>query len=393
MSPEQAGGMMVDHRSDIYSLGAIMYELFTGQPMFRGRSFGEYVRKHLTEMPVPPRQTQGGGHIDERLEALILKCLAKDPNERFNHILELRDGLLHMLGGVETNPPGYAALAHQSAVRPPSTQLPPHMLPLPAPAMVTTVPTPPHISVMASAPNPALSYGQYTLPPPPEPASTPLWVWIIGGALAIGGGVAGALWFANRDTGGNDEVVVEAPKQEIMTTTAPIPPPAAPPQLVELRFDSLPSAGVYADGHSAQLCHTPCNYTFDLKDGDKRTLVVRADGYRDTSIDVDLRAATHEFSVTLERIEPTVPDRPAETPPLEPETPDTPVAKRHPSHASRHAAKDKQVTAASEDKPAETPPPLKPDDRLEKPEGGPEPTKKPDTGKIDPADTHNPFRK
>ena len=61
MSPEQAGGMMVDHRSDIYSLGAIMYELFTGQPMFRGRSFGEYVRKHLTEMPVPPRQTQGGG--------------------------------------------------------------------------------------------------------------------------------------------------------------------------------------------------------------------------------------------------------------------------------------------------------------------------------------------
>ncbi|MEO8702090.1 MAG: serine/threonine-protein kinase, partial [Kofleriaceae bacterium] len=47
MSPEQAGGMLVDARSDIYSLGAIMYELFCGQPMFRGRSFGEYVRKHL----------------------------------------------------------------------------------------------------------------------------------------------------------------------------------------------------------------------------------------------------------------------------------------------------------------------------------------------------------
>ena len=119
--------------------------------------------------PLPPRQTPGGGHIDERLEALILRCLAKDPNERFNHILELRDGLLHMLGGIETHPPGYAALAQQSAIRPPATQLPPHMLPLPAPAMVTTVPTPPHISVVASAPNPALSYGQYqyTMPPPP----------------------------------------------------------------------------------------------------------------------------------------------------------------------------------------------------------------------------------
>src|SRR5688572_10475283 len=106
MSPEQAGGMVVDHRSDIYSLGAIMYELFCGQPMFRGRSFGEFVRKHLTEFPIPPRQTPNGGHIDERLEALILRSLAKDPNQRFSHILELRDGLLHLLGGIETQPPG-----------------------------------------------------------------------------------------------------------------------------------------------------------------------------------------------------------------------------------------------------------------------------------------------
>jgi hypothetical protein len=54
--------------------------------------------------------------------------------------------------------------------------------------------------------------------------------------------------------------------------------------------------------------------------------------------------------------------------------------------------KEKQVTAATDDKPVETtPPPL--DDKLIKPEGGPEPVKKPDPGKIDPADTHNPFRK
>jgi hypothetical protein len=388
---------MVDHRSDIYSLGAIMYELFTGGPMFRGRSFGEYVRKHLTEMPVPPRQTQGGGHIDDRLEALILKCLAKDPNERFNHILELRDGLLHMLGGIETHPPGYAQLAAQSAIRPPAAQLPPHMLPLPAPGMVTTMPTPPQLSAMPSAPNPALQYSQYTMPPAPAPeAATPLWVWIVGGALAIGGGIAGALWYANR---GTSEPAAEPVKQE--PTVAPVETQPAQPQLVELRFDSLPAAGVYADGHSAELCHTPCNYTFDLRDGDKRTLVVRADGYRDKSIDVDLHAATHEFSVTLERLEPTVPDRPAETPPLEPETPETtnPVAKRPghpggPAHGVKHSPKEKPVTTttASEDKPAETPPPPpKSDDKLEKPEGGPE--KKPDSGKIDPADTHNPFRK
>ena len=104
MSPEQAGGMQVDQRSDIYSLGAIMYELFCGQPLFRGRSFGEYVRKHLTENPVPPHQTPGGTGINPNLEALILRCLAKEPNKRFGHILELRDGLLHLLGGATTNP-------------------------------------------------------------------------------------------------------------------------------------------------------------------------------------------------------------------------------------------------------------------------------------------------
>src|SRR5258705_8404499 len=100
MSPEQAGGMVIDARSDIYSLGAIMYELFSGQPMFRGRSFGEYVRKHLTETPVPPSQTPGGAGIDPRLEARILRCLDKDADQRFATIVELREALLDLLGGM-----------------------------------------------------------------------------------------------------------------------------------------------------------------------------------------------------------------------------------------------------------------------------------------------------
>ncbi|HEY1551324.1 MAG TPA: serine/threonine-protein kinase, partial [Kofleriaceae bacterium] len=106
MSPEQAGGMAIDQRSDIYSLGAIMYELFCGQPLFRGRSFGEYVRKHLTEAPIPPRQTEGGANMHERLEALILRCLEKEPDRRFGHILELRDGILQLLGEPYAHPSG-----------------------------------------------------------------------------------------------------------------------------------------------------------------------------------------------------------------------------------------------------------------------------------------------
>ena len=97
MSPEQAGGMRVDARSDIYSLGAIMYELFCGQPMFRGKSFGEYVRKHLNVQPTPPRQTAGGAMMSERLEAVILRCLQKSVERRYPTIEALRDDLVGLL--------------------------------------------------------------------------------------------------------------------------------------------------------------------------------------------------------------------------------------------------------------------------------------------------------
>src|SRR4051812_26816315 len=138
MSPEQAGGMVIDARSDIYSLGAIMYELFTGQPMFRGRSFGEYVRKHLTEMPTPPHETPGGAGIDPRLEALIMRCLDKDADQRFAHISELREALLHLLSECDAAaslyPPSTGSLSG-SGPRALRTPLPPiaSVLPLPPP--------------------------------------------------------------------------------------------------------------------------------------------------------------------------------------------------------------------------------------------------------------------
>ncbi|NVB79286.1 MAG: protein kinase [Kofleriaceae bacterium] len=410
MSPEQAGGMAVDHRSDIYSLGAIMYELFCGQPMFRGRSFGEYVRKHLTEIPIPPRHTPNGGAIDPALEALILKCLAKDPNERFSHILELRDGLLHMLGGsVETNPPGYAALTNSSINRPLPTmsgQLPPHMLPL-APPMVTTQPTPPaphaqvtHISQVSQL---SSHFSQYSVEPEAarEPA-TPWWVWAIGGAVAVGLGIGGALWFASRSE--EPAPVASAPvKQE--PTTAPLPePPAKPTKLVELRFDSLPAAGVYADGRSAELCRTPCSFNVDLADGgptDRRMFVLRIDGYKDKSVTVDFASAQRDFSATLERVQPTVP---AVTPVEEdaalaevetvPDKGEKTSTKKGSGKKVKKGGKAEPETKTEpvvetkvEDK---KPEPKKPDDTgLEPVEKNP--VKKP--GTIDPSDTIDPFRR
>jgi len=305
MSPEQAGGMVIDARSDIYSLGAIMYELFCGQPMFRGRSFGEYVRKHLTEMPLPPRQTAGGTLLDSRLEAVILKCLEKDPNQRYPTIAELRDALLGMLGGLETHPPALSLTA--SAIRPAPQQATyvPH-------AMQTILPSAP----IPNQPTPASGmhpmFDQYAsqiarsqiqmLPPQP---TTPWWVWFVGGAVAVGLGIGAAVWYAGRT-----ELPPPVVAQPLPPPQRPVVTPEPPPvraKLVELKFDSLPSGGVYEDGHSAELCRTPCTFNVDPgteADDLRRTYVVRAEGYKDTSIVVDLGGPKHDFSITLEHRDP-----------------------------------------------------------------------------------------
>ena len=368
MSPEQAGGMLVDHRSDIYSLGAIMYELFCGQPMFRGRSFGEYVRKHLTEIPVPPSQTKNGATIPTNLEALILRCLAKEPNDRFSHILELRDGLLHLLGSIETHPPTYASLAAQTA-------LPPH-------PMMTTVPTPP--VAQHSQIHPSM-YSHYTQMPEPEPA-TPWWVWFVGGAIAVAIGVGGALWYAGR---GESPPPQPAPVSQ--PSANPIDPAALPkPKLVELRFDSLPSGGVYADGRSAELCRTPCNFNVDLADGgptDKRTFVVRSEGYQDMAVDVDFKSGQREYALTLQKLEATVPPTvdmtDAETPKTK-KTTTTPTT----TPTKKKNEKNEKKVEEKEKKPIVDDTKL---EQIERDEKKPEEKKKP--GPIDPSDTIDPFRK
>ena len=102
MSPEQATGIPVDHRSDIYSLGAIMYEVFTGHPVFRAKSFGEFVVKHMNDEPVPPRDLAGAPKIPASLEMVILRCLEKDPDKRYQTVEDLRDDLSRATATVET---------------------------------------------------------------------------------------------------------------------------------------------------------------------------------------------------------------------------------------------------------------------------------------------------
>jgi serine/threonine-protein kinase len=90
-SPEQARGDAVDPRSDIYSLGCVLYELVVGRPPFAGDSPVAIAYKHVHESPVPPRHLNI--ELPQALEAIILKCLAKNPVNRYPTAEDLRADL------------------------------------------------------------------------------------------------------------------------------------------------------------------------------------------------------------------------------------------------------------------------------------------------------------
>jgi len=92
MSPEQCRGTRtVDHRSDIYSLGVIFYEMLVGQPPFVSEGFGELVNMHLNVPPASARSKRP--EIPLAVDALVMKMLAKNPDERYAEMREVQAAL------------------------------------------------------------------------------------------------------------------------------------------------------------------------------------------------------------------------------------------------------------------------------------------------------------
>ncbi len=90
MSPEQARGLKLDARTDIYSLGVLLYETLTGKHPFDAESALDFMHKH-TSAPVPsPRDRVAGLQVMPRTEALLMKCLAKNPKDRFQSAREMQ---------------------------------------------------------------------------------------------------------------------------------------------------------------------------------------------------------------------------------------------------------------------------------------------------------------
>ncbi|MFC4376535.1 Stk1 family PASTA domain-containing Ser/Thr kinase [Nocardia halotolerans] len=103
LSPEQARGETVDARSDVYSVGCVLFEILTGQPPFMGDSPVAVAYQHVKEDPPLPSSVNPG--VPRELDSVILKAMAKNPANRYQSAAEMRADLIRVLGGQKPSAP------------------------------------------------------------------------------------------------------------------------------------------------------------------------------------------------------------------------------------------------------------------------------------------------
>lgn len=103
LSPEQARGEQVDARSDVYSLGCVLYEVLTGEPPFKGDSPVAVAYQHVREDPKQPSQVNPA--VPPALDSVILKAMSKNPANRYQSAAEMRSDLVRVLGGQRPSAP------------------------------------------------------------------------------------------------------------------------------------------------------------------------------------------------------------------------------------------------------------------------------------------------
>src|SRR5947209_3215739 len=167
LSPEQAQGLPVDDRSDLYSVGVVLYEMLTGRVPFDGDSAVSIALKQVAEPPRPPRELNPS--IPPELEAVVLRAIAKDPAHRFQDA----DEMITVLDRVR----GHIAAGVAGGVVQPTTAFQP-------------VPPPPSMVTDAYAAVPPPAYPSEP-PPPDDERRRHVWPWVVLAILVLlGGGIA-----------------------------------------------------------------------------------------------------------------------------------------------------------------------------------------------------------
>jgi serine/threonine protein kinase len=273
MSPEQCKGAgLLDHRTDIYSLGVMIFEMLAGRPPFMAEGIGELFAKHMLEEA--PSLLDFAPATPPSMAAAIMKALNKELDDRFPSMEEFRKGLSGEIQVAAT--PGRAPAAKRPGTQPMSASAASTMSPQ---AQSTTLSS-------------ATSEIDDDLAPPKK--KTGLIIGVVGGLVAA----AAVVMFVLPKSGS------DVPK--VAAVTAPVPAPVVPPApaktTVTVHFEASPTgAHVFRKSDGKDLGASPLDVRLP-HNGPVSDYLLRKDGYKEYGVTADL-SEDNTVHVALEKLE------------------------------------------------------------------------------------------